>query len=129
MPKKIAIKHEESSGNVFADVGLPEDYLAKAELVSRIDQIISERHLTQARAARIMGVDQPRVSALLHGKLGLFSLEKLMSFVAKLGKSVEIRIGESGRPGIWVSRPASAVMGRDARRIPARAARGWRRGV
>ncbi|SPF34542.1 hypothetical protein SBA4_1500005 [Candidatus Sulfopaludibacter sp. SbA4] len=116
MPKKIAIKHEESSGNVFADVGLPGDCRAKAELVSRIDQIISERHLTQARAAQIMGVDQPRVSALLHGKLSLFSLEKLMNFVARLGKSVEIRIGESGGPGIWVSRPA------------ARVARGWRRG-
>jgi predicted XRE-type DNA-binding protein len=114
MPKRIAIRHEESSGNVFADVGLPEGYLAKAELVSRIDQVISERHLTQARAAQIMGVDQPRVSALLHGKLSLFSLEKLMSFVAKLGKSVEIRFAESGSPGIWVSKPAELVVGRDA---------------
>ena len=103
MRKRDAIKHEESSGNVFADVGLPDDFLAKAQLVSAIDGIIAERGLTQSQAATLLGIDQPRVSAMLRGKLGLFSLEKLMAMVAKLGNSVEIRVAKSESPGIRVS--------------------------
>jgi predicted XRE-type DNA-binding protein len=92
--RKGAIKHEQSSGNVFSDVGLPEDYLAKADLVATIDQIISERELTQTEAAALLGIDQPRVSAMLRGKLDLFSLDKLISFVGRLGNAVEIRISK-----------------------------------
>ena len=92
--RKGAIKHEQSSGNVFSDVGLPEDYLAKADLVATIDQIISERELTQTEAAALLGIDQPRVSAMLRGKLDLFSLDKLISFVSRLGNAVEIRISK-----------------------------------
>ena len=92
--RKGAIKHERSSGNVFSDVGLPEDYLAKADLVATIDQIISERELTQTEAAALLGIDQPRVSAMLRGKLDLFSLDKLISFVGRLGNAVEIRISK-----------------------------------
>jgi predicted XRE-type DNA-binding protein len=95
MPKEAAIKHEQSSGNVFSDVGLPGEYLAKAELVSKIDSIITERGLTQAKAAALMGIDQPRVSALLCGKLGLFSLEKLLVMLSKLGNRIEISIKAS----------------------------------
>jgi len=92
--RKGAIKHEQSSGNVFSDVGLPEDYLAKADLVATIDQIVSERELTQTEAAALLGIDQPRVSAMLRGKLDLFSLDKLISFVSRLGNAVEIRISK-----------------------------------
>jgi predicted XRE-type DNA-binding protein len=95
MLKKAAIKHQQSSGNVFADVGLPGEYLAKAELVSKIDSIIAERKLTQTKAAKLMGVDQPRVSALLSGKLSLFSLDKLLTMVSGLGNKIEIAIKES----------------------------------
>lgn len=102
MRRKGAIKRERSSGNVFVDVGLPEEYLAKAELVSRIDEIITGHKITQSQAARLLGIDQPRVSSLLRGKLDLFSLEKLMEFVTKLGDEVEISVRPSAQPQLRV---------------------------
>ena len=85
---------EESSGNVFADLGLknPEELLAKAELVQRIADIIAERKLTQVRAAKLLGIDQPKVSALLRGKLDGFSTDRLFRFLNALGRDVEIVI-------------------------------------
>jgi predicted XRE-type DNA-binding protein len=85
---------EASSGNVFADLGLknPEELLAKAELVQRIADIITERKLTQGRAAKLLGIDQPKVSALLRGKLDGFSIDRLFRFLNALGRDVEIRI-------------------------------------
>ncbi len=85
---------EESSGNVFADLGLknPEELLAKAQLVQRIADIIAERKLTQARAAKLLGIDQPKVSALLRGKLEGFSTDRLFRFLNALGRDVEIVI-------------------------------------
>lgn len=92
------------SGNVFADLGVssPEEALAKAALAYRIAAIIADRRLTQAAAAKALGVDQPKVSALLRGKLTGFSTGRLIRFLTTLGSSVEIRVGEpSGtrRPG------------------------------
>ncbi len=83
-----------SSGNVFADLGLqnPEEVLAKSELVQRIADIIAERKLTQARAAKVLGVDQPKVSALLRGKLDGFSIDRLFRFLNALGRDVEIAV-------------------------------------
>lgn len=83
---------EKSSGNVFADLGLPnpEDRLAKAELARRISVIISEQRLTQLEAAAVLGIDQPKVSALVRGRLGGFSLERLLRFLNVLGRDVEI---------------------------------------
>ncbi len=85
---------EPSSGNVFADLGLnnPEELLAKAELVQRIADIIAERKLTQVRAAKLLGIDQPKVSALLRGKLDGFSTDRLFRFLNALGRDVEIMI-------------------------------------
>ncbi len=85
---------EQSSGNVFADLGLgdPEGLLAKAELVERIGDIITERKLTQAKAARLLGIDQPKISNLLRGRLDGFSAERLFRFLNALGNDVEIRI-------------------------------------
>jgi predicted XRE-type DNA-binding protein len=85
---------ERSSGNVFADLGLenPEELLAKAELVQRIADIIAERKLTQARAAKLLGIDQPKVLALLRGKLDGFSTDRLFRFLNALGREVEIVI-------------------------------------
>jgi predicted XRE-type DNA-binding protein len=89
----------ESSGNVFADIGFDnaEELMAKAKLAMRIGEIIRERKLTQTRAARLLGVDQPKVSALLRGRLDGFSVERLFRFLNVLGRDVEIFI-----------RPASA---------------------
>ena len=79
---------------MFADLGLknPEELLAKAELVQRIADIIAERKLTQVRAAKLLGIDQPKVSALLRGKLDGFSTDRLFRFLNALGRDVEIVI-------------------------------------
>ncbi len=81
-----------SGGNVFADLGFaePEEELTKAQLASRIRQVIRHRQLTQAAAAALMGVDQPKVSALLNGRLANFSSERLMRLLTALGQDVEI---------------------------------------
>jgi predicted XRE-type DNA-binding protein len=80
------------SGNVFADLGLPqaEERLLKAQLASRIARIIADRGLTQRGAAAIMGIDQPKVSHLLHGRLAGFSAERLMTWLTALGQDVDI---------------------------------------
>ena len=80
------------SGNVFEDLDVlaPEEALAKAELAGRIAEIISSKGLTQAAAARLLGVDQPKVSALLRGRLAGFSTERLMRFLTALGSNVQI---------------------------------------
>ena len=78
--------------NIFSDVGLPEEYLAKAEIVMQIEDIIKRGKMTQSEAAKRLGIAQPRVSDLLRGRLDLFSLDKLMRFVRELGNSVQITI-------------------------------------
>ncbi|HZZ60679.1 MAG TPA: helix-turn-helix transcriptional regulator [Roseiarcus sp.] len=84
----------ESSGNVFADIGLPEaeEELTKAQLASHIRQVIKRRRLTQVAAAAVMGVDQPKVSALLNGRLANFSSERLMRLLTALGQDVDITV-------------------------------------
>jgi predicted XRE-type DNA-binding protein len=81
-----------SSGNVFADLGFaePEEELTKAQLAAHIRQIIKRRRLTQLAAAGIIGIDQPKVSALLSGRLANFSSDRLMRFLNALGQDVEI---------------------------------------
>ena len=93
------IRAEEGSGNVFADIGLPnpEERLAKADLAIRIASAIRARHLTQARAARVLKIDQPKVSRLLRGQLSGFSTERLMHFLTLLGRDVEIVVKTAPR--------------------------------
>lgn len=81
-----------SSGNVFADMAVaePEEELAKAQLAGHIRDTIKRRRLTQIRAAHLMGLDQPEVSALMNGQLVGFSSDRLMRFPAALGRDVEI---------------------------------------
>jgi predicted XRE-type DNA-binding protein len=83
-----------SSGNVFADMGLPEpeEELTKAQLASHIRQVLKRRRLTQVAAASLMGIDQPKVSALLNGRLANFSSERLMRLLTALGQDVEITV-------------------------------------
>ena len=70
-PDRDAAPIHASSGNVFADLGLEDadELLVKAELVRRIGSIIRHRHLTQVEAAKLLGIDQPKISALLRGRL------------------------------------------------------------
>ena len=84
----------ESSGNVFADMGLPEgeEELTRAQLASHIRQVIKRRRLTQVAAAALMGIDQPKVSALFNGRLSNFSSDRLMRLLTALGQDVDITV-------------------------------------
>jgi predicted XRE-type DNA-binding protein len=79
---------------VFADLGVaaPEEALAKAKLAVRIARIVSSKKLTQTQAAKLLGIDQPKVSALLRGRLSGFSTDRLLRYLTVLGKDVEIVI-------------------------------------
>jgi predicted XRE-type DNA-binding protein len=94
-----SIKVEESGGNIFADLGLPnpEEHLAKADLAIRIAAVIRARRLTQANAARLLKIDQPKISRLLRGQLSGFSTERLMQFLTFLGRDIEIVIKRAAR--------------------------------
>jgi predicted XRE-type DNA-binding protein len=85
------------SGNVFADLRLPlpEELHAKAKIAVRICQILEKRRITQKKAAAILGIDQPKVSSLMHGRLEGFSTERLFRFLNSLDQDVEIVIKQS----------------------------------
>jgi predicted XRE-type DNA-binding protein len=78
---------EESSGNIFADIGLPspEDRLAKAGLAIRVSEGIRARRLTHTEAAVLLKIDQPKIRQLLRGQLCSFSIKRLMHFLTLLG--------------------------------------------
>src|SRR5438132_7404724 len=92
MAKKPRIAVIPSSGNVFADIGGADadEALAKAQLASRIREVVRQSRLTQVAAAAVMGIDQPKVSALLNGRLTNFLSERLMRLLTRLGQDVEI---------------------------------------
>jgi predicted XRE-type DNA-binding protein len=102
MAKRIQI--EKGSGNVFADIGVPnpEEALAKMEIARQVNRILVARELSQAEAGVILGIAQPRVSDLIRGRLGRFSLDKLLDFAKRSGNDVEIRIKPSRRPRLTV---------------------------
>ena len=85
---------ERGSGNVFADLGLPDAdaHIVKAELVSRIDDIVRDRGLTQTAAARLTGLSQPDMSRLLRGDFREYSLERLFRLLNALGRDIDIVI-------------------------------------
>lgn len=88
------ITYTESSGNIYQDLGFAdaEERLAKARLAMRIESIIKKRKLTQAAAAKILGINQPKISALICGKLNGFSMERLFYFLTLLNQDIEILI-------------------------------------
>jgi len=99
---KTIIKRKASSGNVFADLGFPhpEQELLKAKLTLEIYRLIRKRALTQAEAGKILGIQQPHVSALMRNRAGTFSVERLMDFLTALGQDVEISVKPArGRHG------------------------------
>ena len=92
--KKSRPDYEKGSGNVFADLGVPqpEQELLKARLTLQIYRIIKERKLTQVKAGEILGIKQPHVSLLMRNRSGSFSVARLMDFLTALGHDVEIRV-------------------------------------
>jgi predicted XRE-type DNA-binding protein len=99
--------HEESSGNVFADLGFPnsEQELVKAKLTVQIYQILKDRKLTQTEAARVLGTTQAQVSALMRCRPVSVSVGKLMEFLTTLGQDVEVTV----KPGMRHGRGHMAV--------------------
>ncbi len=88
------IKYTKSSGNVFDDMGFKDakERLVKAELALKINQIIDDRKLTQIEAAQVLRINQPKISAIVNGRLTDFSIERLIEFLNKLDQDVEIVI-------------------------------------
>lgn len=88
--EQIAVRT--GSGNVFADLELPDadELLVKAAVVSRLVDLITGLAMTQAQIAEVLGIDQPKVSALLRGRLRGFSLERLLHFLMALDQDVDI---------------------------------------
>jgi len=123
------MKVTKSSDNIFADLGIPEadEALAKAEIASRICEIIEERRLSQTQAAELLGVDQPKVSALMRGRLEGFSSDRLFRFLTALDRDVEIVIKpkRKGRGAVtfasWPPRGALVASARGADPSPLRA--------
>jgi predicted XRE-type DNA-binding protein len=97
---------EQGSGNVYADLGFPdsESMLVKAQLVAKIAEIVQRRALTQARTAEILGLTQPKVSALLKGRFRGVSEHRLLECLTRLGRDVHIEIKPAPR-----SRPSGRL--------------------
>jgi predicted XRE-type DNA-binding protein len=108
-----------SSGNVFADLGLPnpEDKKTKVGLAVEINSILGEMKLSQTEAAEKLSINQPKISALSKYRLEGFSVERLMMFLTRLNRDVEIVIHNKPRS----RRPARIVI--SAQLKEARAAR------
>ena len=85
------------SGNVYADLGYEnaEEMLVKAQLVSKIAEIIQRRGFTQVEAAKLLGLTQPKVSAMLRGQFRGFSERKLINCLTSLGRDVQIVIKDA----------------------------------
>ncbi|MGD0909608.1 MAG: helix-turn-helix transcriptional regulator [Candidatus Acidiferrales bacterium] len=94
--RRRAARVTESSGNVFADLGLPnpEQELLKAQLTLQIYSILKDSGITQVETAKILGVQQPQVSLLLRNRASNFSVGRLLEFLTALRRDIEI----TGRP-------------------------------
>lgn len=90
---------EMGSTNVFADLDMPDadEKLAKAELTLKINKIIKQRKLKQVQAAKLLGIDQSKISLLNRGRLSDFSIERLVKYLTLLDQDVEIVIKKSRR--------------------------------
>ena len=93
------VEIHEGSGNVYADLGYPDagEMLVKAKLVSKISEIVRSKGLTQIETARILGLTQPKVSALFRGQFRGISERKLIECLNSLGRDVEIVVKDAPR--------------------------------
>jgi predicted XRE-type DNA-binding protein len=99
---KDIIRYEEGGENVFADIGVrdPEGSLVRAKLVRQIGDLIQRKGLSQSEIATILGVDQPKVSKLVRGRISGFTSERLLRFLTALGCDVDIKIKPHSRVGV-----------------------------
>ena len=97
----MTIRSTRSSGNVFLDIGFPpieaQNLRVRADLMIELIRIVRSRKLTQVAAAKLFAVSQPRMSALMTGKIDRFSIDALVEMLARAGRMVEIRTRPSRR--------------------------------
>ncbi len=91
----MSIEIEEGTGNVYADLGLPdaEEMLLKAQLANRIGTLLREKGWSQQHAAEVLGIPQPKLSMLLRGRFRGISEAKMLECLSRLGRDVQIVIG------------------------------------
>jgi predicted XRE-type DNA-binding protein len=98
MPRKTT-----SSGNIFADIGLPnaDENALKADVVIKLGLLIESKKISQTKAAKVTGISQPDLSRLLRGHFDGFSMDRLLQAIMLLGADVEIRVKKpvGNRPG------------------------------
>ena len=99
MSKKDDTTIRRGSANVFADLGFPnaDTHLLKAQLMSRMQDTLQDRKLTQTEAARVTGVSQPDLSRMLKGQFRDVSVERIMRMLTRLGCEVDIVVKPQGR--------------------------------
>jgi len=97
MQREIPV--EKSGGNVYADLGYAhsEDMLVKAQIVTKIAEIIEQRRLTQGQAAEILRLTQPKISRLLRGQFRGISERRLLRCLTRLGRDVQIVVKQTPR--------------------------------
>jgi predicted XRE-type DNA-binding protein len=111
--QKEEIKVTVSSGNIYADLGYPNprEAMAKAELAIQIINIIKKRKLTQKKAAELMGIDQPKISAIKRGQLSSFTIDRLLRLLLALGVDIFIETKphtvKTSSPNIYVGRQSA----------------------
>ena len=95
------IKLDVGSGNIFADLGLPdaETHFLKAQIVAEIYRLTKERKLTQAASGNRMGISQPEVSRMFKGNFQEYSVDRLMAFLTTFDRDVEIRVRPHKKAG------------------------------
>lgn len=95
------LKVSASSGNVFRDLGFSpdeaENLRIRADLMIELRKLIEARGLTQARAAKLLGVSQPRISDLVRGKINLFSIDTLVGMLGRAGVHVSVVVRRKAR--------------------------------
>jgi predicted XRE-type DNA-binding protein len=98
-PKREEIPIEKGSGNVYADLGFSDsdDMLIKAQLVTKIAEILRQRRLTQAQAAKTLRLTQPKISRLLRGDLRGISERRLLQCLTRLGRDVHIIVKQTSQ--------------------------------
>ena len=97
----MAKRIRRSSGNLFRDLGfMPAEarhLKIRSDLMLRLSKLIESRGLTQAKAAALFGVSQPRISDLVRGKIDLFSIDTLIAMLEHAGVRVQIVLGRSSK--------------------------------
>ncbi len=97
----MTVKVRRSSGNVFRDLGFSkaeaDNLKIRTDLMIRLSKVIEARRLTQAQAASLFGVTQPRVSDLVRGKIDRFSIDTLVAMLGHAGVRVQVVVGRRSK--------------------------------